>query len=417
MRRGSNRLKTEPYAPKVEKVDLTERNKKLRIILAVVFVCIAGAAFAFGLSSLREKDPVWEEISALNQTTGRNPASDLVLYYELGAGNQSVKADRSAVTAIYVEAAERAEMAFSADDEADFAANLYTINRNPNTELTVSEELYRAFELLERMGDRYMYLGPVYTHYYGIYYAGSDDEAREIDPRSDDEAKEFCERIATFARDEKSVDLVLLGGNKVRLDVSDDYLKYAKEHGIYDFIDLFKYKNAFVIDYIGDVLTENRYLYGIISSYDGYSLSLSEQIEPSVSIIGGDKDTKIVAEAKFKGHLATARYDAPALGTYNGQRLYVWQDGSVTGDSISLEDGLTKCSVPHYLAASSKLSCAELAVMANGVFCRDEFEPLETENLFQLWVEEGNLFVKNRFSDPNVYQGLNLSENYVLKEQ
>ena len=57
------------------------------------------------------------------------------------------------------------------------------------------------------------------------------------DPRlSEEVAAEYAE-IATYANNPEMVDIKLLGDNKIQLYVSEEYLTYAEENYITDYID------------------------------------------------------------------------------------------------------------------------------------------------------------------------------------
>ena len=52
----------------------------------------------------------------------------------------------------------------------DGVKNLYYINQHPNEEIEVEEVLYQAFSLLEKYGNRAIYLAPVYIQYKNLFW-------------------------------------------------------------------------------------------------------------------------------------------------------------------------------------------------------------------------------------------------------
>ena len=63
----------------------------------------------------------------------------------------------------------------------------------------------------------------------------------------------------------------MLGDNKVCLNVSDEYLAFLQENGVDSLIDFGWLKNAFVVDYLAEVMIARGYTLGAITSYDGYT--------------------------------------------------------------------------------------------------------------------------------------------------
>ena len=60
------------------------------------------------------------------------------------------------------------------------------------------------------------------------------------------------------------------------MSVSDDYLAFAEKNFISDFIDFSWMKNAFITDYVADVMIDNGYTLGSLTSYDGFTRNLDQ---------------------------------------------------------------------------------------------------------------------------------------------
>ena len=82
--------------------------------------------------------------------------------------------------------------------------------------------------------------------------------------------------ISAFAQDKHAVQIELLGENRIKLFVSEEYLAYASEEGISDFIDFYWMANAFIVDYIADTMRANGFVRGSVSSYDGFVRNLDD---------------------------------------------------------------------------------------------------------------------------------------------
>lgn len=64
-------------------------------------------------------------------------------------------------------------------------------------------------------------------------------ETVDFDPYQNEEIAAYFAEISAFAQDEHAVQIELLGENRIKLFVSEEYLAYASEEGISDFIDFY----------------------------------------------------------------------------------------------------------------------------------------------------------------------------------
>lgn len=60
----------------------------------------------------------------------------------------------------------------------------------------------------------------------------------------------------------------------MRLEVSEEYQNWMAENGYETYLDFYWMKNAFIVDYLADLMIENGYIRGAISSYDGFNRNL-----------------------------------------------------------------------------------------------------------------------------------------------
>ncbi len=147
---------------------------------------------------------------------------------------------------------------------------MYDLNRHPNETMVVDDALYHAFELIAETGNRAIYLAPVYTEYDNLFFCNDDSETVNYDAYQNGEVAAYFSEVAAYSNDPSDVNVELLGGNQVKLSVSDDYLAFAEKNFISDFIDFSWMKNAFITDYVADVMIENGYTLGSLTSYDGW---------------------------------------------------------------------------------------------------------------------------------------------------
>ena len=152
----------EPYAPKMEHVEVPESHVRLRAILFVLAILLAVVAFGFGLNSLLTPETGWKAVEASGSNSG-----EITLQYNYGAGAQGTAAERRQVSDVYSTALTQAEQQLS--QAGNNTVSLYTVSTNPNQTVTVEPILYRALERFCATGSRAIYYGPLYSRYYALF--------------------------------------------------------------------------------------------------------------------------------------------------------------------------------------------------------------------------------------------------------
>ena len=137
----------EPYAPKMEHVEVPESHVRLRAILFVLAILLAVVAFGFGLNSLLTPETGWKAVEASGSNSG-----EITLQYNYGAGAQGTAAERRQVSDVYSTALTQAEQQLS--QAGNNTVSLYTVSTNPNQTVTVEPILYRALERFCATGSR-----------------------------------------------------------------------------------------------------------------------------------------------------------------------------------------------------------------------------------------------------------------------
>ncbi|MGM9607628.1 MAG: hypothetical protein ACI3XJ_09015 [Oscillospiraceae bacterium] len=364
-----------PNLKPVTKVRLNEKYTKVRLALVVLLVLVAAAAFGYGVYSLLQQEPGWVEIEA-NSGSGVTCADEFVFLYELGAGELSATAEKKALTLLYTQAAEQACQIFNSDTLFEGVHNVYTLNRHPNEVLDVDEALYDAFSLLQSYENRNLYLAPVYARYENLFSCTDDVQAEEYDPyRSSDAAAEYQE-LAAYAADPSQVDVQLLGGGKVRLFVSEEYLAYAEENGITEFIDFFWMKNAFLLDYIADRLIENGYTHGTLSSYDGFSRNLDDR-DVTYSLNLYDRVGQAVYEAavlEYSGARSFVSLRDHKMTQLDSRHYYEYANGETRSSYVDIQDARCRSAVPDLTAYSAEMGCARLLLEVSPLYIVDDLD-------------------------------------------
>ena len=101
---------------------------------------------------------------------------------------------------MYTAACRKAYQLFHTLESFEGVVNLREINLHPNETLTVDEGLYRAFETVQRSGERTLYLGPVYARFENVFSCIDDAQLVEFDPQASEDVRREYEAMAGYAR-------------------------------------------------------------------------------------------------------------------------------------------------------------------------------------------------------------------------
>lgn len=386
-----------PHPKPIEKVELSEKHPKRRFYLAILFLVIGVLALVHAVRMFFSTDAGWTEVSA-NSASEINCSEDFVFLYELGAGDISATAENKALSIIYTDAAVKAFEMFNTDQAFTDLDNMYSINHNPNEVVKVEDALYQALELVQTYGDRKIYLGPVYAAYDDMFFCQNDSETIDFDPYQNEETAAYYAEIASYACDPEAVNVELLGDNQVRLDVSEEYLAYAEENGITNFIDFFWMKNAFIADYIADVLVEQGYTRGCISSYDGFVRNLDDRGESySFGIynrIGNEVDQAAIME--YSGQRSIVYLRNYMMSEKDMEHYYELGNGEIRTSYLDIADGLCKSSRNDLVSYSDRLGCAEIMLQISPIFISESWNAeavniLTQNGIYSIYVDGGKL--------------------------
>lgn len=361
-------------APKpVQKIELTEKNKRLRIIACVLFLVIGVSCLIYAFVNFLAPESGWNRISS--NVIG---SSEIVFQYNFGSGGAGSAAEKRTISSLYDNALARTYRLFNENEGFDDVVNIYEINRSPNITLEVDSLLYEAFSAFS--GTRNLYLQPIYSRYSNVFYCSDDFELADFDPQLNPDIKSEFEKTAAFALDESSVELRLLGDNKVCLYVSEEYLKYAADEGLTDLIGLSYFKNAFVVDHIAEVMKSKGYTKCTISSFDGFTRNLDSE-EYSFNIFDRAGNTVYpAAMMNYSGRMSIVFMRNYPLNSLDEVRFYELKNGEIRTPYIDF-NGIPRSSVNNLVCFSSGSSCAEIAVKAAEIFAADIFDKDKIETL------------------------------------
>lgn len=368
--------------------ELSDKNRTVRWVLVITLLAVAAISLITGLLSLLQTPAGWHTVKG--SSTGLNCGGEFVLQYEYGAGENSATAESKALEPLYGKAVEDAWKLFFNEAGATDLTGLYAINQHPNEEVTVDSSLYLA--LAQIVSSRALYLAPVYAEYDRIFYSDSESIAREYDPGQNGDQRAYVQTLADFAKNPQAVQLVLLGSNKVMLQVSQEYLSFAKENEIRFLLDFGWLRNAFIVDYIASVLTDNGFTNGHISSIDGftrnldqrgnsYSLNLFNRYEDGIDLAA------VMDYTAPKSLVIMRNYPMYAL---ESKRYYSFSDGRIVTAMIDPVDGQSKTATNNLVSYSANLSCGQLAlsvmpIYVADVFSEDALNALTKQNIYSVW--------------------------------
>lgn len=373
-----------PHPPPVEKIELSGDHTVLRLVAAALFLLIGAAALAYSFSQLFTSETGWQEIEA-GSSDGPTCAGEFTLFYELGAEGRSPREEQRTLTALYTQACRTAYQMFHTVERFEDVVSLRELSQRPNEELEVDPALYRAFEMVREAGDRTIYLGPVYARYGDLFSCGDDVMLADFDPRLSQEVAAEYAAYAAYAADPGHIDVELLGENRLRLRVSEEYLAYARREGIDCLLDFGWLRNAFVTDYLADTMAEGGFTSGSIVSWDGfarcldgregqtYTLDLLDELEPGLPIYAG--------RVEYQGPMAMAALRSfPALER-DAERFYRLRDGQVRTMYLDPADGLCRSAADSLTGCSTALGCAGLALKLGPVFIADKLDTAALDRL------------------------------------
>lgn len=362
-----------PNLPSVERVELSEKHLYLRIICAVLLVVLAAALISRAVAGVFANPGGWTtiepELSAEN-----NSSLELMLQYELGREGNNPAIEQKKLAKLYTKACGEAYQLFSSTKEFPEQHNLWYLNQNPNEIVTVEPSLYAAFALLEQYQSRYLYFAPIYEQYRGLFSCISDTEAEDFDPYSNADADAFVQNTLQYVQDPAQISLELLGENRVCLHVSDDYLLYAKEKEITEFVDFFWLENAFTVDYVAQVLMDAGFTHGVVASYDGFSRHLGDVETPlSINIFDWSGDQwRIAARMPHPNGVNLVTMRSHPMQELDVLHYYAWANGEVRTPYIDETDGKCKAALSSLTGYSSQHGCAEIALQIYGAYTANQ---------------------------------------------
>ncbi|MBE5906850.1 MAG: hypothetical protein E7277_08730 [Lachnospiraceae bacterium] len=378
---------------KEKKIDPEMQRAKRRIIIAVFFLIVGVGSLTYGLSKAIIKQPGWREVTV--EAKKQSCAGDFTFFYNIGYNGATASVEYNELQKLYTNAMVKSFRIFHNEKSFSGVHNVKYINEHPGEEIKVDHVLYHAFEQVEKSGLRNLYLGSIHDCYDQIFFADTDEEAYSFDPFTNDEVKEKYQKLAEFARDEKSVKLELLGNDKVKLFVSDEYSAYAKSVNVHTYIDFNWMKNAFIVDYIADVMKKGNHLAGYIASADGFTNNF-DATNSDFEMTLYDREGEQYFEAgkfHYKGARSIVYLYNYSMSAQDKYRYYETKNTKEIRTSfLSMEDGICKSSKNDLIMTGKKSGCVDILLKMIPVFITDKFSKddvhsLSKNGIFTLYYE------------------------------
>lgn len=380
-----------PYIKPVTRIDLSGEHFTLRWILVVLLILIAATCLVIGINSMMQTETGWTEIEVSSSEI--NCSQDFRLNYELGVSGVSATVENKLLSSLYSKATEDGYLIFSVHTLKDGVNNAAYLNAHLNEIVTVEEALYEALELIVRYNNRNIFMAPVNVEYNRIFSAVSDAEAERFVPARNPEIAAYVAELAGYANDPDMISLELFENNQVRLNVSDEYLAFADAEEIEYFLDFSWMTNAFVIDYMADILAENGYTNGYLSSFDGFTRNLDAGDSYSLNIFDyRDGAVHVPAVMTYDEPISIVSLRSYPMTTEEQWHYYRFENGDVVSIFTDPADGMNKCATSDLLGYSYGTGCAEILMQLIPVFIAEEFNTaalsaLTDTGIYSVWSE------------------------------
>ena len=142
-------------------------------------------------------------------------------------------------------------------------------------------------------------------------------------------------------------------------------------------------KNAFIVDYLAEQLTNAGYTKGSISSFDGfirnmdasdreYKLNIFDRIERQIYQAG---------TLDYKGEISAVALRNYPTSSLAVQQYHQWEDGSYTSCHIDPADGRSKSAINDLIAYGNGIDCSEILLKTYSIYVTDTFDESTLETV------------------------------------
>lgn len=395
----------------VIRAEVTDKNRAIRIIAAIVLLVIGAVAITSGIMGLLNKGTGWQTVKVSPQE--RSCSESFILQYNFAGTSAEASAVNKKLEEVYAQASVKAYQLFTPDEEIPGVNNVYYVNHHPNEVITVDPVLYKAFAKLE--DTRYLYMGPIYAHYTELIFNTSQEYAALLDPAQNAEAAVLVQTLAGFANNPEAVNLELLGDNRIKLLVSDAYLAFLDAEELEQtFLDFSYMTNAFIIDYLADVLMSQDLNDGYLVSADGYTRNLCADGTFYFNIFDRvGKTVHLAGVMEYRGPISLVYLkDYPTADSDANYRVVGDHFVHLMADPV---DGMYRTAEENLVSYSYDTGCVDVLLKMLPGFMAQEFSV--PEGVFSVWCEEEMILYNDEtISMNNLLQTEERSYRAVLKQ-
>lgn len=353
---------------------MSTRNVIIRVILLAGFLALATFAIGTGLHEMLSTQATWQTVEATGIETSW--AADFTFLYDFSAVEGDPGAHRRVLGNLYSEASRTGYRLFSPEVREEGFYNVGYLNAHPNEEVSVEPGLFPALELVSIAEDRHVFTAPAEREYEGLLSSGDDAQAAYVDPRKNPETLAWLKELSRFQQDPAHVRLDVTGEGKIRLTVSQEYLKFAEDYGLDTLFDFGIFQNAFLVDYLAEEISARGYRAGYLCSFDGFTRNLDDRGVAYEQNLFHRQGREICMPAKisYTGPKSIVVFRDYPLSGKDQWHYYVYENGETVSLYLDPADGLCKSTLPELTAYSGDLSCGELVVKLADLYISDTFQ-------------------------------------------
>ena len=405
-----DRSRREPVMPRIIKLEVSEKNMRGRLIGVVILLAIAFTAIGVAVKDAFTTDPGWKVMDCYAEIV--TYSDEFVFSYYLGSEGNATAEER-AINTVYSKGMEDAYRFFTDQPLEDGTKNLAYLNDHLNETVTIEHALYEALEKLETSGVRYAYLAPVYLEYKPVFLSQNTSEAAVYDPMRNDELTAYVQEAAAYANDPAHIRLELLGNDQVCLWVSEEYKAFLESNEIDTVLDLNWMTNAFVCDYVADLLIRQGFTKGFIASYDGFTRNLGGlEDEFRFNLFNRIGDTsELVGALGYKGAFSVVYLRDYPMSDDDRWHYMAYEDGLITSVYADPADGMSKSAVTDLVVYAADQSCVDLLTVAAPAMIAEELDVRSLLSVNAIWSEDHTIF--HTEVEANIY--LNEEAGYTTK--
>ena len=142
-------------------------------------------------------------------------------------------------------------------------------------------------------------------------------------------------------------------------------------------------KNAFIVDYIADLMISKGHTRGSISSYDGFirNMDASEESYSFNIYHKNDEELELIDIFEYNGPISIVYYRNYKMNSLDDHHYYQLENGEIRTPYVDITDGKARTSINELYIYSKSISCTELMLKTAELYIG---EALDEESLLKL---------------------------------